>query len=974
GRKDEWSGLGRAFLYILLTIVPLAGAGMFLAAYWAKNAPTSDALVNTQLAAFFSLKGFGSATQWHLVTAILVMTVVPAFFYYVRYFRASAASRKAGASRQGADHIIRKVFTEFTAAMVGVITAVGLAVLVAIKLFLDPLHEIGTPSTTPFLRPLTDTIGQGHIFLCFAVPVVLLIFFVQASIFVGISSRRNEDDDREWWGRAGAYLLFAAAAIALLGVITVFGPLMLFRAPVILASVGGLSGVAAALLGFSAKTPANGKQKEEAGSAAKLMDAASGLIVPVFVCILLAAISLGTTWLAEQFNGHKIDGRKIAYSSQFQSQANSAAVIAVDRDRASGALKEATSPTVPPGHDRTAYVVKRESGKFPENSLVDARSIAHLQTIAETKPTQVWIILGVAAVSFILSLFIGVNKFSMHALYRNRLIRAYLGASRYSRDPDRFTGFDEHDNLQMYELHPDIVWSTTFGDENEFANKLIAARNKSGPEKTVADEIWNRLPFWTRLRIGKKTQVDNLRGELLLAINTVLLDTDLVKIAPDPVLKAISGRARRNRAIINKYFDLGGDRKPMPLHVINTALNLTAGEKLAWQQRQAASFTISPLHAGSLYVGYRRSRRYGGADGMSIGTAVTISGAAASPNQGYHSSPAMAFLLTLLNVRLGWWLGNPGIAGRRTHGKGHPTSSIPLLVNELAGNTSDSYPWVYLSDGGHFENLGLYEMVLRRCRYIVISDAGCDPTFNFEDLGNAIRKIRTDLGVPIDFPRGEFGPRSAPTLMGKGRYFVTAPIRYSAVDGPNAKEGLLIYIKPGLYESEFFPKDVYNYAASSPTFPHESTADQFFSESQFESYRALGRHVVNEMCGNYGAGARVATTYGTVAKFATSIALPSSPQPKPEEVIGQHLDKLADVLSSAALAGAAATENLAEKVAAAIQVAGNDSSTIAAAAVLADKTMIPIKEPGSDTTSVGVAAASVLAERVTLAIRRDSGK
>ncbi|MEA2326378.1 MAG: hypothetical protein QOE68_1337, partial [Thermoanaerobaculia bacterium] len=421
GRKDEWTGFGRAFLYILLTIVPLAAAAMFLAAYWAQHVKTSGLPAAKDVAAFFSPTGFGSAAQWHFVIAVLMMTAVPSVLYYIRYFQASAASRKSGASRQGPLHVITKVWTESAAVFVSVVTAIALVFLAAIKLFPDPLHVIADPSAPPFLRPLTDAIGQAHIFLCFAVPVVLLIFFVQASIFVGISGRINEDDDREWWGRAGAYLLFGAAAIALLSVITVYGPLMLFRAPVILASMGGVSAVAAALLGFSAKTPANGKQKEDAGTTAKLMDAASGLIVPIFACILLAAISLGTTWLAEQFNGRDVNEKAVAYASQFQSEATMTQTV-----------------IVPPDGDRTAaaYVVMRERGKLHEASMVDARSIAHLRTIAETTPLQVWIILAVAAVSFILSLFIGVNKFSMHALYRNRLIRAYLGASRYSRDAD----------------------------------------------------------------------------------------------------------------------------------------------------------------------------------------------------------------------------------------------------------------------------------------------------------------------------------------------------------------------------------------------------------------------------------------------------------------------------------------------------------------------------------------------------------
>jgi hypothetical protein len=73
--------------------------------------------------------------------------------------------------------------------------------------------------------------------------------------------------------------------------------------------------------------------------------------------------------------------------------------------------------------------------------------------------------------------------------------------------------------------------------------------------------------------------------------------------------------------------------------------------------------------------------------------------------------------------------------------------SIAPALKELAGATTDDGPWIYLSDGGHFENLGLYEMVRRRCRFIVVSDAGCDPQCSFEDLGNAVRKIYIDFGV-----------------------------------------------------------------------------------------------------------------------------------------------------------------------------------------------------------------------------------
>src|SRR5437764_1355504 len=110
-----------------------------------------------------------------------------------------------------------------------------------------------------------------------------------------------------------------------------------------------------------------------------------------------------------------------------------------------------------------------------------------------------------------------------------------------------------------------------------------------------------------------------------------------------------------------------------PFHVVNLTLNLVAGKRLTWQQRKAQSFTVTPLHCGNYCLGYRPSQQYGG--GISLGTAVTISGAAASPNMGYHSSPATGFIMTLLNARLGAWLRNPGTAGEKTWKLAGPQSA-----------------------------------------------------------------------------------------------------------------------------------------------------------------------------------------------------------------------------------------------------------------------------------------------------------
>jgi hypothetical protein len=131
-------------------------------------------------------------------------------------------------------------------------------------------------------------------------------------------------------------------------------------------------------------------------------------------------------------------------------------------------------------------------------------------------------------------------------------------------------------------------------------------------------------------------------------------------------------------------------------------------------------------------------------------------------------------------------------------------------------------------------------MVLRRCRRIVVLDSGCDERFCYDDLGNALRKIRIDLGIPIAFDDALMQP-----LRGRRRRCAVATIGYSAVDA-GTQDGWLIYVKPMLLGTE--PPDVTNYAATHPMFPHESTSNQWFKESQTESYRMLGLTTVREIC------------------------------------------------------------------------------------------------------------------------------
>jgi hypothetical protein len=539
------------------------------------------------------------------------------------------------------------------------------------------------------------TARSNSLYLAAFGPALLLtVFLLLNFLLAGVTSRISKDEDREWWGRSSGWLLLTAAACAIHGTIVFWGPywMQLLQHHVgseggvvgLLGLGGGLSGVFAALSGFGAKTSAIFENKRFKSA-----------LLPAGALLFLLAMDLLLAFVSERMAG-----------------------------------------------DAMTFVFFAD-GVWMRDFHEDWPRLLHDVRLWEFHPGSYnsitpWLCLVLPAIFCGgMSLLVNINAFSLHTMYRNRLIRAFFGASNSARREHPFTGFDPRDNRPLAALSPE-----------------------------------------------------------------------------------------------------------RPLHIINTALNLVAGERLAWQERKAASFTFSRLHCGSWLLGYRNARDY--SEGVTIGTAVTISGAAANPNSGYHSSPLITFLMTLFNVRLGWWLANPGPVGDRIWKSRGPRLALMPLFREALGLTDDRYRYVELSDGGHFENLGIYEMVLRRCHRILAIDGGQDRDYQFEDLGNAIRKIRIDLGIPIEIDVRTICPEDA---AGKRLCCAFGRIRYSAVDtqsGAKAvRDGYLVYLKPVITGGE--PADVRNYHAAHPDFPHESTNDQFFSESQLESYRALGEYTVTEL-------------------------------------------------------------------------------------------------------------------------------
>lgn len=268
-----------------------------------------------------------------------------------------------------------------------------------------------------------------------------------------------------------------------------------------------------------------------------------------------------------------------------------------------------------------------------------------------------------------------------------------------------------------------------------------------------------------------------------------------------------------------------------PYHLINANVQLAGSANVKYRTRGGDSFVFAPEFSGSTATGFVATGNYAG--GMNLATALAISGAAVNPNTRATRSRPLTFLMTLFNARLGYWIRNPR----------HPSPfkgwSRPhwywYLLREMLGTGLDENAWqIHLSDGGHFENLGLYELIRRRCKFIIVCDAGADPDFTFGDLARAIELVRTDFGTAVDLNVDAIRPRGEERISSKA--FVAGEIRHA--DG---EKGRIIYVKAAMLDG--LPEDVNGYRREHPQFPHQTTADQFFDEAQFEAYRELGYQI-----------------------------------------------------------------------------------------------------------------------------------
>ena len=548
----------------------------------------------------------------------------------------------------------------------------------------------------------------------FGSAALVTIFSLVLVLHIGLVSRGFSEDVREWWARLGGWATLAT-------LLWVCGFVLVIYVPPIVAWMGDwIAALGVGWIGSTLMGVLLGRSAATGVKSSQLLERVTVALPFVFVAGLVIAVAVGMHAL------------------------------------------------LVPAAGICDFSIALEDEDYMQSPLAQKIETAYCELALTDKATLGAWIVALGLLAFLLQLRVDVNVFSLGPLYRNRLLRCYLGASRTgARQPHPFTGFDRNDDVPLVDL-----------------------------------------------------------------------------------AGAVS--------------DVGPSRCQRPYPIINTAINLTSGQKLAWQSRKAASFAFTPLFCGyqmpeegsARWVGrYCATRDYVSGPkhtnmrgSIALSNAVTISGAAASPNAGYHTAPSVAFLLTVFNVRLGSWFQNP----RRPEiwRKPGPAHALRPLLSELFGLSNDRSDFVYLSDGGHFENLGVYELVRRRCRFIIVCDASCDLEMSFEDLGNAIRKCRIDLDVDIEIDTGALTPLPHGNSV---HHCALGLVRYDRAD-PRERTGYLLYVKASMSGDE--PQDVQQYRRHNPRFPHQSTVDQFFDEAQFESYRSLGLHIMDTVLAGSVARAR----------------------------------------------------------------------------------------------------------------------
>ena len=314
-----------------------------------------------------------------------------------------------------------------------------------------------------------------------------------------------------------------------------------------------------------------------------------------------------------------------------------------------------------------------------------------------------------------------------------------------------------------------------------------------------------------------------------------------------------------------RLHDIISDQSINPYPLINTCLNLTdRGNKNMTGRESSDYFLLSPKFCGSSFTDYLPTKEE--YSSITLSTAAAISGSAVSTLMGNKTNRFISVFLYLFNAVLGYWIKNPNWKKISPFDKIKTDILIKYftfwpyyLWNSMLGKANNKRGRVNVSDGGHIENLAVFELLRRRCKLIIAVDGSADPEYNFNDLQNLVRRAREKLGIIIEFKDSpENIIRPAPSSGYSKKHYAKATITCmpGTPDFDKDYKGIFIYIKSSLkaplkYETDGTAGEnetiAFNYKINHPSFPHESTIDQFFDPEQWDAYYFLGRFVAEDI-------------------------------------------------------------------------------------------------------------------------------
>ncbi|WP_299724771.1 patatin-like phospholipase family protein [uncultured Tateyamaria sp.] len=290
--------------------------------------------------------------------------------------------------------------------------------------------------------------------------------------------------------------------------------------------------------------------------------------------------------------------------------------------------------------------------------------------------------------------------------------------------------------------------------------------------------------------------------------------------------------------------DLDPEQKA-PYLLLNAVVNLPNSERIEMRERRGDFFVFSKNWCGSPVTGYRPTGHWlrWPKTKLDLATAVATSGAAVAPHMALLSMSSARALLSFLNIRLGFWVRRPSLDQTGPVGTGGRPGAWMLLREMLGFAMDEKREWMMLTDGAHLENSAIYELLRRRCKFIVAVDASAEKDGSFRTILTLVRHAGVDFGVRIHTDLKEL--RADPETGLSRAHGGLCEIDYPGVDGQPAGKGLLLIMKLSMTGNESELVNAYRHA--NPAFPNVSTADQFFDEHQFEAFRQLGAHAAQSM-------------------------------------------------------------------------------------------------------------------------------